>query len=121
MSELLFQSRGEAGSGDAVTLTERSPAAPSVGVVVVEGMIQGPLVARMEAELRGRIEVGTQVLVVDVAKAQFIGPSGLAVLAVAARRLQEERSGSLVLRQATAPLLRELRLLRLDHVFELEI
>jgi len=104
-----------------MTLTERLPTAPSVGVVVVEGTIQGPLAARMEAELRGRIEVGTQVLVVDVAEAQFIGPTGLAVLAKAARRLQEERSGSLVLRHATAHLLRELRLLRIDHVFELEI
>ena len=92
-----------------------------MGVVVVEGRIQGPLAARMEAELRGRIEVGTQVLVVDVAKAQFVGPSGLAVLADAARRLQEERSGSLVLRHATPPLLDQLRLMRLDHVFELEI
>ena len=104
-----------------MTLTEPSPTAPPRGVVVVEGRIQGSLAARMEAELRGRIEVGTQVLVVDVAKAQFIGPSGLAVLADAARRLQEERSGSLVLRHADGRLLRELRLLRLDHVFELEI
>ena len=87
----------------------------------MEGRIQGPLADRMAAELRGRIEVGTQVLVVDVARAQFIGPGGLAVLAGAALRLQQERSGSLVLRHATAPLLRELRLLRLDHVFELEI
>ena len=59
-----------------MTMTDPSPTAPPMGVVVVEGRIQGPLAARMEAELRGRIEVGTQVLVVDVAKAQFIGPSG---------------------------------------------
>lgn len=103
-----------------MTLTGPSRTAPSTGVVVVEGKVQGPLADRMAAELRGRIEVGTQVLVVDVARAQFVGPAGLAVLARAARRLQEERSGSLVLRHPTPPLLRELRLLRLDHVFELE-
>lgn len=104
-----------------MTLTEPAPTAPPVGVVVVQGRVEAALAARLNAELGGRIEVGTQVLAVDVGRAEFVGSSGLVALADAARRLQDVRSGSLVLRNATAPLLRQLRLLRIDHVFELEI
>lgn len=104
-----------------MTLTEPLPTAPPVGLVVLHGDIEVDSAARMRAELRGRIEVGTQVLVVDVGDATFVGSSGLAALAEAAKRLRDERSGSLVLRNATAALLAHLRLLRIDHVFELEI
>jgi len=61
------------------------------------------------------------VLVVDMGHVQRIESASLAVLAEAGRRLHDERSGSLVLRNASAHLLRQLRSLRLDHVFELEI
>ncbi len=89
--------------------------------MVLEGPIDMVSAERMDAELQGRIAVGTQVLVVDVGHAEFPGSKGLGVLAGAAKRLQDERSGSLVLRNASAALLQQLRLLRLDHVFELEI
>ena len=112
---------GGGGTGGGMTLTEPPPTAPSIGVVVIQGRIETAAVGRLQAELRGRIEVGTQVLVVDVRQAQFIGPSGLGVLADAARQLREERSGSVVLRNATAALLQQLRMLRIDHMFELEI
>lgn len=75
----------------------------------------------MEAELYGRIAVGTQVLVVDVGEFESLDGPALSVLAGAAVRLQDERSGSVVLRNASMPLLRQLRALRIDHVFELEI
>jgi len=104
-----------------MTLTEPSPTAPPLGVVVLNGEMDKAATTRLGAELNGRIAVGTQVLIVDVGRADFTDSAGLGVLADAARRLQAERSGSLVLRNADAALLRHLRLLRLDHVFELEI
>ncbi len=110
-----------AGYGPNMTLTEPSPSAPWMGVVVLDGVIDAATAGRLDAELAGRIAVGTQVLMVDVGRAEFLGEAGLGVLAGAARRLQDERSGSLVLRNASATFLQQLRLLRLDHVFELEI
>ncbi len=104
-----------------MTLTEPSPTAPWIGMVVLDGVIDATAAGRLDAELTGRIAVGTQVLMVDVGQVAFLGEAGLAVLADAARRLQDERSGSLVLRNADATLLRRLRMLRVDHVFELEI
>jgi len=92
-----------------------------MGVVVLQGPIDAATAERLDAELHGRIAVGTQVLIVDVGEADFVEAAGLGALARAATRLQEERSGSVVLRNADASLLRHLRLLRLDHVFELEI
>lgn len=103
-----------------MTLTDRSPTAPPMGVVVLRGRIDSSTADRLQAELSGRIAVGTQVLVVDVKDAQFTDSAGLGELAGAAKRLQDERLGSLVLRHPDAALLRQLRLLRLDHVFELE-
>ncbi len=104
-----------------MTLTDPSPTAPWMGVVVLDGMIDVATAGRLDAELKGRIAVGTQVLMVDVGRAEFVDAAGLGVLAGAAKRLQDERSGSLVLRNADPNLLRNLRMLRLDHVFELEI
>lgn len=102
-----------------MTLADPSTA-PSVGVVVLQGRIDSSRLDHLDAELTGRIAVGTQVLVVDVGEANFVDPDGLGVLACAAKQLQDERLGSMVLRNAGASLLRQLRLLRLDHVFELE-
>jgi len=104
-----------------MTLTDPTPTAPALGVVVVQGDVDIAAVSRLSAELDGRIAVGTQVLVVDVGQVTLIDSSALGVLAGAAKRLHDERSGSLVLRQASPRLLRQLRLMRLDHVFELEI
>ena len=106
--------------GADMTLTDPSPTAPSVGVVDLDGVIDLASAERLDAELQGRIAVGTQVLVIDVGDADFFDTSGLEVLAAAATRLQQERSGSLVLRNADPALLRYLRMLRIDHVFELE-
>jgi anti-anti-sigma regulatory factor len=77
--------------------------------------------SRLDAELHGRIAVGTQVLVVDVSQVERLEAAAASALARAAQRLQEERSGSLVLRDPSVPLLKQLRLMRLDHVFELDI
>lgn len=77
--------------------------------------------SRLDAELHGRIAVGTQVLVVDVGQVERLDAPAAGVLASAAIRLQDERSGSLVLRDPSVPLLRQLRLMRLDHVFELDV
>ncbi len=104
-----------------MTLTDPSPTAPAFGVVVLGQPGEVGDATRLEAELQGRIAVGTQVLVVDLGEARILGSATLTVLAAAAARLQDERSGSLVLRNASAGLLQQLRLLRLDHVFELEI
>jgi hypothetical protein len=52
---------------------------------------------------------------------QVIGTGEHSVLANAATRLQDEHSGPMVLRNASARLLGQLRLMRLDHRFELEI
>ncbi len=110
-----------AGYGRPMALNGHVATAPWMGVVVVDGAVDTTTAGRLEAELSGRIAVGTQVLMVDVGRAQFVEAAGLGVLATAAQRLQDERSGSLVLRNADAALLRHLRLLRLDHVFELEV
>ncbi len=104
-----------------MTLVDPSPTAPAQGVVVLRGDVDIAGISRLSAELDGRIAVGTQVLVVDVGQVEFIDSAALGVLAQAAERLHDERSGSLVLRQASARLLRQLRLMRLDHMFELEI
>jgi anti-anti-sigma factor len=104
-----------------MTLTEPTPTAPARGVVVLHGDVDVAEASRLRAELAGRIAVGTQVLVVDIGQVDLIDSAALGVLAEAARRLHDERSGSLVLRNASARLLRQLRLMRLDHVFELEI
>ncbi|MEJ7763925.1 MAG: STAS domain-containing protein [Acidimicrobiales bacterium] len=120
MQEVCMDGPAE-GTGASVALTEPLPTAPPMGVIVLTGTIDVTTAARLDAELQGRIAVGTQVLIVDVRDAHFADASGLGVLADAARRLQDERLGSLVLRNADAPLLRYLRMLRLDHVFELEI
>lgn len=95
--------------------------APAVGVIVVGDTATDQDAARLNAELRGRIAVGTQTLIIDVEAATNLDAAVLWVLADAATLLQAERSGTVVLRNATAALLRQLRLMRLDHVFELEI
>ena len=104
-----------------MTLTEPSPTAPALGVVVLCDAEDAADSSRLEAELHGRIAVGTQVLVVDVGDLQHMDSEALGIMAGAAMRLQGERSGSVVLRNASAELLRQLRVLRLDHMFELEI
>jgi len=104
-----------------MTLTEPSATAPALGVVVLDSGGDAADTSRLEAELQGRIAVGTQVLVVDVRSLKALDTNVLAVLAGAAVRLQDERSGSFVLRNASSQLLGQLRLARLDHVFELEI
>jgi anti-anti-sigma regulatory factor len=103
-----------------MTLTDPTPTAPALGVVMLPGE-DDEEASRLDAELHGRIAVGTQVLVVDVGEAQHLNSAAMTVLANAAVRLQDERSGSLVLRNASSSLLQQLRLVRLDHVFELEI
>ena len=109
-----------AGTGHFVMM-ERAATAPALGVIVLEGSVDITAVSRLSAELEGRIAVGTQLLVVDVGGVDLIDSSALGVLGSAAKRLHDTRSGSLVLRNASARLLRQLRLMRLDHVFELEI
>ena len=104
-----------------MTLTDPSPTAPALGVVVLRDGEGAADTSRLEAELYGRIAVGTQVLLVDVGQFRSLEESALSVLAGAAIRLQDERSGSVVLRNASVPLLRQLRALRLDLVFALEI
>jgi anti-anti-sigma factor len=104
-----------------MTLTEPSPTAPALGVVVLHGEVDAADSSRLGAELAGRIAVGTQVLIVDVGRVELLDAAVLGVMAEAAKRLHDERSGSFVLRNASARLLRQLRLMRLDHVFELEI
>jgi len=104
-----------------MTLTEPSPTAPALAVVVLQRSVDVAHGSRLQAELEGRIAVGTQVLVVDVGQVELSDTRTLGVLAGAAQRLQDERSGSLVLRNASAGLLSQLRLMRIDHVFELEI
>lgn len=104
-----------------MTLTDPLPTAPALGVVVLRGEVDAADSSRLRAELAGRIAVGTQVLIVDVGLVELIDSPALGVMADAAKRLHDERSGSFVLRNASARLLRQLRLMRLDHVFELEI
>ncbi len=104
-----------------MTLTDPSPTAPAVGVVALGAPADVDDPSRLDAELNGRIAVGTQVLVVDVGEVGLLDAAIVRVLASAAKRLQDERSGSVVLRNASATSLQQLRLMRLDHVFELEI
>jgi anti-anti-sigma regulatory factor len=104
-----------------MTLTEPSPTAPALGVVILRGPEDAADASRLDAELNGRIAVGTQVLVVDVGSVDQLEAAALGVLARAGIRLQDERSGSLVLRNASSALLSQLRVMRVDHVFELEI
>lgn len=75
----------------------------------------------MQAELDGRIDVGTQLLVIDLGRVDIIDSALLVVLADAANRLRDERCGSVILRDAPASILQQLRLMRLDHLFDLEI
>ena len=103
-----------------MTLTDPTPTAPALGVVMLPPD-DDEEASRLDAELHGRIAVGTQVLVVDVGEVKHLNSATMTVLAGAAVRLQDERSGSVVLRNASASLLQQLRLVRLDHVFELEI
>ena len=103
-----------------MALTHLSPTAPALGVMVLRGEDVRDA-SRLDAELHGRIAVGTQVLVVDVSQVNQLEAPAATVLASAAQRLQDERSGSLVLRDPSVPLLKQLRLMRLDHVFELDI
>lgn len=95
--------------------------APAVGVIILRGSVDIADVPRLNAELDGRLAVGTQVLIIDVGEVQLIDSAALGVLAAAAQHIQNDRSGSMVLRNASARLLAQLRLMRLDHVFELEI
>ncbi len=104
-----------------MTLTHPSPTAPAFGVVVLRGADDIADTSRLDAELHGRIAVGTQVLVVDVGAVKRLDAKVLGVMARAGIRLQDERSGSLVLRNASADLVSQLRVMRLDHLFELEI
>jgi len=90
-------------------------------VVVLRDAVGGGDGARLQAELDGRMAVGTQVLIVEMGEVQLIDPGELRVLANAATRLQAEHSGSMVLRGASARLLGHLRLMGVDHLFELEI
>lgn len=104
-----------------MTVREPSPSAPAVGVVAVRDRNTTQAAGRLDAELRGRIAVGTQLLIVDVGQATSLDPEVLGVLADAAKFLQDDRAGSVVLRNATGLLLRQMRLMRIDHIFELEL
>ena len=103
-----------------MTLTDPLPTAAAEAVVPLAGEIDVSSAPRLRAELHGRIDVGTQNLVLDVSELAFIDSAGLGVIVGAARRLRDERSGSVVLRGVQPQLLRVLRLTRLDHVFEIE-
>lgn len=94
--------------------------APAVGVVVLPSTDDVPNASRVKAEVDGRIAVGTHLLVVDLGKVDMIDSALLVVLADAANRLHDERCGSVILRDAPAPILQQLRLMRLDHLFDLE-
>lgn len=102
-------------------MIDPSPTAPAFGVVVLRNAGDAFDSSLLDAELNGRIAVGTQVVVVDLRVVKHLDTTAICVLADAAKRLQDERSGSLVLRNATPSLLGQLRLMRLDHVFELEL
>lgn len=78
-------------------------------------------VPRLHAEFEGRHAVGALVLVVDMDRVEILDSAVLRVLASAANRLRAERSGSMVLRNASPALLQQLRLDRIDHMFDLEI
>ena len=95
--------------------------APAVGVVVLPSTDDVPSASRVRAEVDGRIAVGTHLLVIDLREVDTIDSDLLAVLAGAALRLHDERCGSVILRDAPAPILQQLQMMRLDHLFELEI
>ena len=94
---------------------------PASAVVVLRDEVGVGDGARLKADLDGRMAVGTQVLIVEAGEVQIVDSVELSVLANAATRLQDEHSGSMVLRNPSTRLLRQLRLMRLDHMFELEI
>ncbi len=95
--------------------------APAVGVVVLPPTDDVPTASRVKAEVDGRIAVGTHLLVIDLEKVDTIDSDLLVMLAGAAKRLHDERCGSVILRDAQALILQQLRLMRLDHLFDLEI
>lgn len=107
--------------GAAALLVSPEVRAPAVGVIVLRGSVDIADAPRLNAELDGRLAVGTQVMVIDVGEVRLIDSAALGVLAAAAQRLQDDRSGSMVLRGASSRLLAQLRLMRLDHIFELEL
>lgn len=112
---------GRGGGPGAALLVDPEATGPASAVVVLRDRVGVGDGARLQAELDGRMDVGTQVLIVEVGEVQVIDSGELSVLARAATRLQDEHSGSMVLRHASARLLGQLRLMRLDHMFELEI
>ena len=112
---------GTSGGPGVALLVDPRVTGPASAVVVLRDAVGVGDGARLKAELDGRMAVGTQVLIVDVREVQSIDDGELGVLANAATRLQDEHSGSMVLRNASARLLGQLRLMRLDHMFELEI
>ena len=114
-------SNGPSGGPGATLLVEPKASGPASAVVVLRGAAGVGDGARLKAELDGRMAVGTQVLIVEVGEVEFVESGELSVLANAATRLQDEHSGSMVLRNASARLLGQLRLMRLDHMFELDI
>lgn len=93
---------------------------PRPGEGIVCGAVDVVGAPRLDAELDGRIAVGAQVLVVDLEAVRNLDSAVVAVLADAASHLHDECSGSLVLRNASPPLLQQLRIMRLDHMFELD-
>ncbi|MDQ6837752.1 MAG: hypothetical protein M3137_05285 [Actinomycetota bacterium] len=112
---------GSVGGRPATLLIDPRTTGPASAVVVLRDSVELADGARLQAELDGRMAVGTQVLIVEVGDVQLLGTGELSVLVNAATRLQDEHSGSMVLRNASARLLGQLRLMRLDHKFELEI
>ena len=98
-----------------------APTAPAVGVVVLPPTDDVTSASRVKAEVDGRIAVGTHLLVIDLEKMDIIDSDLLVMLAGAAKRLHDERCGSVILRDPQALILQQLRLMRLDHLFELEI
>jgi len=116
-----FDATGRVGGLSAASSMASAGFLPDPAVIVVSDATDAAAVPRLEAELDGRITVGTQVLVADVEGVKLFDSAVLGVLASAAHHLHEERSGSLVLRNPSGPFMRQLRLMRLDHMFELEI
>ncbi len=112
---------GSDGGRSGTLLIDPGTTGPAAAVVVLRGADEVADGARLQAELDGRMAVGTQVLIIEVGEVQLISTNEVSVLANAATRLQDEHSGSMVLRNPSARLLGQLRLMRLDHMFELEI
>jgi len=107
---------GPAGS----ILPDRGTTGPAAAVVALRDSVGASDGGRLKVELDGRMAVGTQVLIVETGEVQVINDGEVSVLANAATRLHDEHCGSMVLRNASARLLGQLRLMRLDHMFELE-